>query len=145
MGISPTIFMKHIFSVDQALIQTAKDYGLTTIFHNCGKSHSLLESMSDTGTDAIETLAPRIVGGDVELPDAKHKIGHKVCLRGGMDTTVLEKGTYDQILMEVKRCLEGAAKGGGYILGPVNPIYEAPFENLEHFTRITKEISTDYI
>ena len=145
VGVSPSIFNKHIFPADQVLIDTAKRNGLTTIFHNCGKSHSLLEGMSDTGTDAVETLAPRTVGGDVELSDAKHKIGHKVCLHGGMDTGVIEKGTPEQIYKEVKRCLEAAAKGGGYILGPVNPIYEAPFENLEYFAGVAKQISSNYL
>jgi uroporphyrinogen-III decarboxylase len=143
LGVSPRMFHRFIYQHDKMLIEAAKENGLITIYHNCGRSDALLEGMADTGAHAVETLAPRVVGGDVDLADAKRRIGSLVCLRGGMDTTVIEKGDRGAITAEVKRCLQAAARGGGYILGPVSPIYEAPFENLEHFADVAIKMSSE--
>jgi uroporphyrinogen decarboxylase len=145
LGVSPGLFQKYIFQHDKNLIETAKERGLITIYHNCGRSNALLEGMVCTGAHAIETLAPRSVGGDVNLTEAKRRIGSLACLRGGMDTTVIEEGDRRAISEEVKRCLQSAATGGGYILGPVGPIYAAPFENLEHFAQEAIKMSPDYM
>jgi hypothetical protein len=145
LGVSPRTFRSFILQHDKILVETAKESGLLTIYHNCGRSGALLEGMADTGAHAVETLAPQQAGGDVDLADAKRRIGSLTCLRGGMATTVLEKGDREAITVEVRRCLRAAAGGGGYILGPVNPIYEASFENLEYFAHEGTRLSHDYL
>ena len=37
------------------------------------------------GPDAMETFTPPDMGGDVDLAEAKRRIGDKVCMIGGFD------------------------------------------------------------
>jgi uroporphyrinogen-III decarboxylase len=145
LGISPSTFERFVFQNDRRIIDAASSKGLLTIFHNCGRSNALLEGMARTGASAIETLAPQIIGGDVELSNAKRRVGRTVCLRGGMDTNVLENGILNEIDEEIDRCLRAGANGGNYILGPASPIQDAPFENLEYFAAQVKKISPKFL
>ena len=45
----------------------------------------LLERIADMGPDAMETLTPPGMGGDVDLAEAKRRVGERVCLVGGWD------------------------------------------------------------
>ena len=47
--------------------------------------------MADTGPDAIETLTSNRSSGDVDLADAKQRIGDRVCLFGGFNEHLLHE------------------------------------------------------
>lgn len=118
LGLSPSIFRSFILKDDRSIVQAIHEAGLPTVFHICGQSRALLELMADTGADGLETLTPPTAGGDVDLGEAKQRVGNRVCLRGGFDQHVLAKGDEAEIMSSVRRCLDQAAEGGGYILSP---------------------------
>ena len=118
LGLSPSIFRDFVLPGDRAIVEAMHDAGLLVLYHICGRSNALLELMVETGADAIETLTPGLAGGDVDLADAKARVGHKVCIRGGLNQHSLVGATGDEIREEVWRCLDAAAGGGGYILAP---------------------------
>lgn len=124
LGISPTLFRDFVFEDDRAIVKAIHDAGLPTVFHVCGRSQALLELMVDTGTEGIETLTPASAGGDVDLGEAKRRVGHRVCLRGGFNQHVLAQGDEAEIVNTVRRCLSQASEGGGYILGPTGFLTE---------------------
>ena len=83
--VSPEIFHSMLLPVYKAHIKDIKDAGLIALLHICGKSNGILEDVADTGADIFESLDPPSLGGDVDLADAKRRIGDRVCLKGNLD------------------------------------------------------------
>ncbi len=134
-GLSRRMFTEFIQPNDQRVVQAAHDAGLRVHVHICGKKNAFLQDLADMGIDALETLTPKSAAGDVDLADAKRRIGDRVCLMGGFLSHVLTFGTPEQIEEEVKACLVQAAHGGGYMLSPTGRIDpETPEANLYAFT-----------
>jgi len=94
----------------------AHKYGVLHYFHCCDKCNMMLEKFVEQGIDLIETLAPP-PSGDIDLGDAKKRIGDKVCLKGNLNLTLLYNGTPREIEDSVKDCITKASLGGGFILG----------------------------
>jgi uroporphyrinogen-III decarboxylase len=139
-GLSQAMFSAFIQPDDTRIVQAAHDAGMRVHFHICGKKNAFLEQAADMGIDALETLTPPSASGDVDLADAKRRIGDRVCLMGGFLSHNLTYGTPAEIEAEVRTCLDKAAPGGGYILSPSERIDpETPEENLRAFTRAGRQ------
>ena len=100
--------------------------------HTCGSIGDRLELMEKTGTGGIDTLDPPPLG-DVELRDAKSRIGSRLFIKGNLDPVhVLLEGNPDEVRAAARSCIEAAAAGGGYILSSACSVPpHAPPENLE--------------
>ena len=99
--------------------------------HTCGVIGDRLELMLETGTNGIDTLDPPPLG-NVELTDAKKRIGNKVFLKGNIDpVNVMLLGRPEQVFDEASRCIKYAAPGGGYILSTACSVPpHAPAQNI---------------
>jgi uroporphyrinogen decarboxylase len=141
-GLSRRMFTEFIQPHDRRIVEAAHSAGLRVHVHICGKKNAFLEDLADMGIDALETLTPPSAAGDVDLADAKRRIGDRVCLMGGFLSHTLTMGTPEQVREEVKVCLDKAAHGGGYILSPTGRIDpETPEENLYAFTEAAREVA----
>lgn len=100
--------------------------------HTCGSIGDRLELMEKTGTGGIDTLDPPPLG-NVELRDAKSRIGSRLFIKGNLDPVhVLLEGTPDTVHAAARSCIEAAAEGGGYILSSACSVPpHTPPENLE--------------
>ena len=110
-------------------IKAAHDVAVYT--HTCGRIGDRLELMLETGTDGIDTLDPPPLG-NVDLGDAKRRVGHRLFLRGNVDpVSVLLKSNSGAVRDTARRCIDAAAGDGGYILSSACsvPPYTPP-ENL---------------
>ena len=116
VGVAREHFVEFMQPYEAECVRAAHDAGCLVSFHNCGRAKVILEDMADTGPDAIETLTSDRSSGDVELADAKRRVGDRVCLYGGFNEHLLHEGDADAVREEVKRCLDAAMEGGGYIL-----------------------------
>ena len=67
----------------------------------------------------------------VDLALAKKKLGDIACIAGGFPVWLVEQGTKQQVIDEVKRTLEICAPGGGYIFEGGYSFGEAPIENVK--------------
>lgn len=124
--ISPRIFDQFVAPYDSVLIQAAHDAGQRIVYHTCGGMMPLLERIAAMGPDAMETFTPAGMGGDVDLRQAKQRIGEKVCMIGGFDQFhYFINTTADQTRAEVRRCFEEAGAGGGFILSPSDHFFDA--------------------
>jgi uroporphyrinogen decarboxylase len=124
--ISPAIFDRFVTPFDAPLIAAAHESGLRVVYHTCGGMMPLLERIADMGPDAMETFTPRTMGGDVDLREAKRRIGGHVCMIGGFDQFHDFVGcSPDQTRQAVRRSFEAAGDGGGYILSPSDHFFEA--------------------
>jgi hypothetical protein len=113
--------------VDEAHAAGARfSYILTTGL--VARAQDLQEVGIDTlwGVDPVQDLT-------ADLPRLKREIGAKVCLLGGVNSTVtLVNGTEEEIRAEVRYACETLGPGGGFILSPIDNIYEyTPKRNIE--------------
>lgn len=78
----------------------------------------------DTDLDVMEPLeCPP--GGDVDLRKAKRKYGHKLCLKGNVNTFhTMNRTTPEEVEKEVRWCLNAAMEGGGLCYPPVTVVEE---------------------
>jgi len=60
----------------------------------------------------------------------KEKVGHKMCLLGGVSVDVLSRGTPEAVRKLTKEILRKAAPGGGLIIGASNSVPDyVPIDN----------------
>ncbi len=98
-------------------IEDIKSHGMVALLHICGKSDKILEDIRDIGPDIFESLDPPSLGGDIDLADAKRRIGDTICLKGNLDAPhLIKEGPAEKVYEACIRCCEVAAEGGGYIL-----------------------------
>jgi uroporphyrinogen-III decarboxylase len=84
--------------------------------------------------NAMETFTPPAMGGDVDLAEAKRRIGGRVCMIGGFDQFhFFVNCRPEDTRNEVRRCFEAAGEGGGFILSPSDHFFEADPELIRAF------------
>ncbi|MBW2189591.1 MAG: hypothetical protein DRH23_05215 [Deltaproteobacteria bacterium] len=89
-------------------------YGRKFVFHSCGKIYQFLDRFVDWGFDGIITMEPT---ADMDLKRVREQVGHKLVLIGNLDVShLLVKGTRGEVDAAVKKAIQDAARGGGYIL-----------------------------
>jgi uroporphyrinogen decarboxylase len=73
--ISPRIFNEFVAPYDSSLIKTAHETGKKIVYHTCGGMMPIPEDIAAMKPDAMETFTPAGMGGDVDLAEAKRRIG----------------------------------------------------------------------
>ena len=132
--ISPDIFNEFVAPYDALLIEAAHEAGQRIVYHTCGGMMPILEDIAAMKPDAMETFTPPGMGADVNLAEAKKRIGDKVCMIGGFDQFHFFTGcTPEETRSEVRRCFEAAGEGGGFILSPSDHFFDADIRLLEAF------------
>jgi len=132
--ISPKLFRDFVAPYDSELVSLAHDMGQRIVYHTCGGMMPILEDIADLGVDAMETFTPPSMGADVDLAEAKKRIGQRVCMIGGFDQFHFLVGcSPEETRVEVRCCFEAAGVGGGYILSPSDHFFEAESELLHAF------------
>jgi hypothetical protein len=125
VGIAPQHYREFMQPYERECVQAAHEAGYLVSFHDCGRATLLLEDIVETGADAIETLTSNRSSGDVDLADAKQRVGDRVCLMGGFNEHLLYEADAEAVREEVKRCLDAAMAGGGYILRSTGQIFDS--------------------
>ncbi|MCE5252009.1 hypothetical protein LLG96_17535 [bacterium] len=132
--ISPNLFERFVAPYDSELIACAHEADQRIVYHTCGGMMPILEQIADMNPDAMETFTPPGMGGDVDLREAKRRIGSRVCMIGGFDQFHFFTGcTPGETRSEVRRCFEAAGGGGGYILSSSDHFFDADIELIEAF------------
>jgi len=140
--ISPGDYRRFVLPAERSVITAFKrahpDVPVYT--HTCGLLGDRLELLEETGTGGIDTLDPPPLG-DVDLADAKRRVGRRLFLKGNIDpvNTVL-RGTPAQCREDARRRLEMAMEGGGYILSTACSVPpHAPPENILALAAVVEE------
>jgi uroporphyrinogen decarboxylase len=124
--ISPKLFDAYVAPYDAELIAMAHQGNQRVVYHTCGGMMPILETIAAMQPDAVETLTPIDMGGDVDLGEAKRRIGSQVCLIGGFDQYHFLSGCSPQeTRAAVRRCFAAAGRDGGYILCPSDHFFDA--------------------
>ena len=132
--ISPKLFDEFVAPYDREVIAHAREVGIRVAYHTCGGMMPILERLVSLGSHALETFTPPAMGGDMDLAEAKRRIGDRVCFIGGFDQNrFFTAATPAETRAEVRRCFAAAGEGGGFILSPSDHFFEARPDLLHAF------------
>jgi len=121
-------FKKFILPYYKKLYEACNKRGMFIVQHSCGYIDKNLPYMAEAGLNCIQALEP---GAGVDLDYLKQTLGDKLSFMGGIDSSrILNFGTANDIVQEVKRCVKAAGNNGGYFVGPSHNILNAPWENI---------------
>jgi uroporphyrinogen decarboxylase len=114
---SPDIFRRLGLPTIKKVTHMAKEAGVPTMLHSCGKARKLVEILADeTDLNCINPLEKPPMG-DCILKDIKEQFGDKIALMGNLHTTeVMLMGTVEDVERAAKQAIDDTAKGGGFIL-----------------------------
>jgi len=122
-------FKEFILPYYKKLYEACKQRGMFVVQHSCGYIDKNLPYMADAGLNCIQALEP---SAGVDLAYLKQTLGDKLSFMGGIDSSpILNFGTSDDIIQEVKRCVKAAGNNGGYFVGPSHNILATTWENLK--------------
>ncbi|MBY9016069.1 MAG: hypothetical protein KGD68_10290, partial [Candidatus Lokiarchaeota archaeon] len=122
-------FKKFILPYYKKFYNACKQRGMFIVQHSCGYIDKNLPFMAEAGLNCIQALEP---AAGVDLAHLKETLGDKLSFMGGIDSSrILNFGTPEDIIEEVKRCVKAAGNKGGYFVGPSHNILTTPLENLK--------------
>lgn len=117
---SPQYFKEIIYPAMKRLYKSWHDSGLYVMKHSDGDLYPVMDLLIDTGLDCLHPIDP-LAG--MSLEKVKKEYGDKICIMGNVNCAGnLVFGTKQQVIEEVKSCIDIAAPGGGYILSSNNSI-----------------------
>lgn len=111
--------------------------------HTCGFLSDRLELVAQAGIDGLECMDPPPLG-DVELADAKRRVGDRIFLKGNIDSVnVLLLGKDEEVERAVRKCLDAGMPGGGYILSTACSVAPAVApERVERLAALAERFGT---
>lgn len=138
--ISPRFYREFVLPYEGQVAQAVRACGIPVYLHTCGAINDRLEMMTDSGISGLECLDPPPLG-DVELAEAKRRVGDKVFIKGNIDpVNVLLFGSPKVIRKDAKERIETGKPGGGYILSTSCSIApHTPREKVQLLVEVVEE------
>jgi len=114
---APSFFRDWVTRPMKAICDRIHRGGGLVHVHSHGPLNAVLEQFAEMGADVLHPIeAPPM--GDVPLSDAKKRIGKEVCLEGNIQIGDLYAAEEHEVRDAVKRAIDEAADGGGFVLCP---------------------------
>jgi len=118
----PLVSIKHFREVFVPAIkepvQIFHRRGVPVVKHSDGYLEPILEELVSTGIDGLHSLEPT---AGMKIGEVKRKYGDRICLWGNIDFSyTLSMKSEEDVIREVKECINAAAPGGGFILSSSN-------------------------
>ena len=106
-------------------------------YEDSSRVSRFLERFAAIGMDGLNVLEPPPLG-DVDLADAKARVGNQFCLIGNIQYDDLARGSPGEVERLVAEAIAAGGPGGGFILSPCAYPYERPLprkasDNLIHY------------
>ena len=114
---SPALAAKYAIPALKKWSGMAKDAGIPTMLHSCGKNRVLADMLvADTDVGMLNPLE-RPPAGDIDLAEIKRTYGHRLSFMGNLHTTDdLLNGTPESVTAKSIEAMRDAGIGGGFIL-----------------------------
>lgn len=114
--LSPAMYEEFVVPYERKVTDAIKATRVPVYTHTCGSIGDRLELMVDTGTEGVDTLDPPPLG-NIELTDAKARIGDELFIKGNMNPVeLLQAQTEAEVLGAATERIQQGMPGGGYIL-----------------------------
>jgi uroporphyrinogen decarboxylase len=137
---SPKIARELSLPTIQKLTRMAREAGVLTMVHSCGKERDLVKMCAEeTDLDCINPLEVPPMG-DCDLAELKRLYGNKLSLMGNLHTTeVMLMGTPYEVERAAREAIDAAAAGGGFILSTGDQCgRDTPEENIFRLVQVAK-------
>ncbi len=108
-----------------------KNSNMKTFLHSCGSIYRLVPDLIDAGYDILNPVQTTCF--EMEPERLKKEFGADITFWGGGSDTrfVLNRGTTQEVMDDVKKRLEVFAPGGGYVFNPIHNIMpDVPPQNI---------------
>ncbi|MBE6631618.1 MAG: hypothetical protein E7623_02830 [Ruminococcaceae bacterium] len=134
---SPGMFSEFVAPYLERVIKGYRDMGFYSIKHTDGNIMPILDQIVDCSPDALHSLDPQ---GGVSLKEVKRLYGDRVALCGNVNCGLLQTGTEEEVIADVRRSLKEGMDGWGYVFCTSNCAYTGlPLERYELMNRIWYE------
>jgi uroporphyrinogen decarboxylase len=135
--LSPSMFAEFVTPYLARLTQGYKDLGFYVIKHTDGNIMPILDQLVQTKPHALHSLDPQ---GGVDLAEVKRLAGDALCLIGNVHCGILQTGTEEEVVENVRSTLRAGMPGGGYIFSTSNCIYTGlPLERYELMLNVWRQ------
>jgi uroporphyrinogen decarboxylase len=135
--LSPGQFAEFITPYLASLIKGYREMGFYTIKHTDGNIMPIIDQLVQANPHALHSLDPQ---AGVSLGEVKRLYGGKICLIGNVNCALLQTGTEDDVVMDVRRALRQGMPGCGYIFSTSNCVYTGmPLERYELMMKVFNE------
>jgi len=132
--LSAKAFQEFVLPYVRQALEKIKALGMAPMLHICGRTSNIIDLMAESGAAVLSI-------DQIELSEAREKVGDKVCLMGNVrPTETLLQGSPDDVRREARKCLDDCRDNpGGFILasGCEVPI-ETPPENVEALMAVAR-------
>jgi uroporphyrinogen decarboxylase len=118
--LSPAMFDEFVTPYLKRLIEGYRELGFYVIKHTDGNIMPILDSLVAGKPHALHSLDPQ---GNVNLAEVKDRIGDRFCLIGNVNCALLQTGTDQEAVEDIRRALREGMPGGRYVFGSSNCIY----------------------
>ena len=103
--VHPDHIREFVFPGTKKLIEQAKSYGLTVMFHSCGSIFPIIQDLADLGADIVHPV--QALAHQMDAHTLKKHFYGKVAFCGGVDAQfLLVNGQPDEISAKVKELTE---------------------------------------
>lgn len=129
---SPALARKYAIPSIKVWSRMAKEAGIPTMLHSCGKSRALVQMLvEETDVTSVNPLEEPPMG-DIDLAEVKAACGARIGLMGNLHTTeVMLHGTPAHVKEKSIAAMRAAGQGGGFVLSSGDQCgYATPDENL---------------
>jgi uroporphyrinogen decarboxylase len=137
---SPTIARKLALPTIQKLTRMAKEAGIPTMLHSCGKEKLLVKwCAEETDLNCINPLEIPPMG-DCDLAEVKRLYGKQIALMGNLHTTnVMLFGSVQDVENAARQAIDDAGQDGGFILSTGDQCgRDTPDENIFKLVEVAK-------
>lgn len=110
--VNPALLREIFVPLWRQQVEALKAKGVPVFFHSDGNIWSLLPDLMATGFTGLHSLEP---SSGMDIARIKEEYGAYLCLMGNFDLHFLLKARDEEIRAEVKRLMQVAAPGGGFI------------------------------
>jgi uroporphyrinogen decarboxylase len=125
--LSPRMFREFVTPYLKELVSSYKEMGFYVIKHTDGNLMPILDQILETEPHGLHSIDCQAKNMDMAV--IKKLAGDRVCLLGGVQCSLLQTGTEEEIIEQCKYVLRHALPGGGYIYGTTNVAFKGmPFE-----------------
>ncbi len=124
--VSPIWLKDRIFPFYRQMAEICRSAGKPFLYHSDGDMTSLLETVLETGFNALHPIEPE----SMDIDQVRQRVGKQLCLLGNIRVHSLAAGTPQEIAALVKDRLVRLGYQGAYCVGSSNSIPDyVPLEN----------------
>jgi len=117
---NPAMFREYELPNLREIVRIGERYGIPVLKHSDGNLYPILDDIVESGVRCLHPVEPEAM----DLRDVKERYGSRICLAGNVDCKyILPFGREEDVRRDVRRCIDAAAEGGGFILTSSNSLH----------------------